>query len=157
MKNRAIIIGYPGRHTLGMLRSLGEKNVDVYLLIRGGKNNILQKSKYVFKSWVVDNSYEDMLNVIIENFPISTIKPVLFPGTDFDVAFVEKYFDLLKDRFICPSVKGRGEGLINLMDKNYVNRLAKEAGLNVPQSWIINTNHDNIEVPNDMIYIIFIH
>jgi len=157
LKYSAIILGRPGRHTLGLARSLGEEHVDVYLLFRGTKQtNFVQKSKYVKKSWIVDDDYDEMLKVLLDNFQHIDSKPVLFPGNEFDIAFVGKYFDILKERFICPSINGNGDEFVSLMDKENVNQIARDIGFDVPQSWIIDTTKADILIPTDIAYPCFV-
>ena len=56
IRNKAIVIGSDHYNTLGVIRSLGEKGIPVYLILITQNEGFVDKSKYVAQSWSVHSS-----------------------------------------------------------------------------------------------------
>ena len=82
-KCKAIVIGGNHYNTLGVIRSLGEMGVPVYLILISEKGGYVSKSKYIVNSWYVDNSEDAIINVLSNNFINEECKPVIIPTSDF--------------------------------------------------------------------------
>jgi D-aspartate ligase len=143
-ENKVVVIGSNHHNTLGVVRSLGEKGVSVYLIIydNQGKHCYVSKSKYVKRSWIIKKRSEDVIKILKEEFINCYLKPILIPTTDFAETTIDCHLNELKESFICPT-SGYIEGEItSLMNKLTMSQLACEAGLNTPKSRFFNIKND---------------
>jgi predicted ATP-grasp superfamily ATP-dependent carboligase len=79
---------------------------------------------------------------------------VLFPSATNGLLFTYRNYEVLKDRFIIPHLKDND--IVKYMNKEYVANIAKEVGLSVPKSWVLDTTLEEIIIPKDMAYPCFI-
>lgn len=77
IKNKVIVIGPNHYNTLGVIRSLGEEDVPVNLILVSRKENYVSKSKYVDKVWLVNESENEIISVLINYFNNEKYKPII--------------------------------------------------------------------------------
>lgn len=152
VKNKAIVIGGNHYNTLGVIRSLGEKGVPVYLILISEKENYICKSKYVTKFWQVIKSEKEIINVLLNNFDDEEFKPVIMPTSDFGVEVLDKNFNLFKNKYILPNIDNLEGKITYLMNKKIMNEIAFESGLTVPKSFEVELNNKEICLPEEIIY-----
>lgn len=73
--------------------------------------------------------------------------PCLIATDDKAVEMLDGYFKMLSCSFLVPNAGGKNGGFVELMDKTVQSSLAKKAGLNVPEEWIVDVSQ-NIETKN---------
>lgn len=146
-KNKAIVIGTDNHNSLGVVRSLGKNGVTVELIVI--TNDISQKaaveySKYVNKSYRIDDYAElipALLHITKDDF---YHKSVVFTTSDTVAKLVDDNKDVLEETCIVPKINSKDKSLRKLLNKSYTNKIAKEAGLEVPSSIIIDlTNYSS--------------
>lgn len=152
IRNKAIVIGADHYNTLGVIRSLGEKGIPVYLILITQNEGFVDKSKYVAQSWSVHSSEKEILEILIRNFNNEEFKPVIIPTSDFAVKTIDENLDILKYKYIIPNIKNTQGKITKLMNKKTMNKIAIESGLTVPKSWeiFLNTQYrlpDNLTFP----------
>lgn len=141
IKNKAIVIGSDHYNTLGVVRSLGERGIPVYLILMTEKEGFVSKSKYIAKSWSVSSSEKGILEILLKQFNNEKYKPVIIPTSDFAVKVIDNNLDMLKYKYIMPNVKNVQGNITKLMNKKVMNEIAIKSGLTVPKTWEIFLNN----------------
>lgn len=145
---RAVIWGADNYNTLGLLRSLSVVDLDITLLVIGGKHGVATASKYC-KHYYVVNNIEQSIEYMITNYPEQkedNKKAFLFPGGDGPSLGIANNYEALCNRFFLMCSRNP-QTLINVTDKNVMGRLAKESGLLTPLAQPYKYGDTNISVP----------
>jgi predicted ATP-grasp superfamily ATP-dependent carboligase len=143
MKNNpAIVIGLDNYNTLGVVRSLGEKNVPVILILVGTQKSFVRHSRYVTKAvyskcTICNGSglYQIIKNEILQ----LPEKPVLFPLADISVKVIDNNFREITNISYTSHLHGN---IDKFQDKLKMGQLAAEYGLFVPEKEIIFSGKD---------------
>lgn len=153
MKNNSvespvIVIGGNHHNTFGVLRALGSRGVNPYLVLLSTRKTKLfvQSSRYVKKNYVANNEEEvvSCLKKIASNF---IVKPIVICTSDEASHVVDTYIEGLRDGFQLPNAIKAGR-ITELMDKGTITQLAKQCGLQVPITWIAKQSEiDNVSYP----------
>lgn len=142
LEKTAIILGEDHVNTLGLARSLGEKNYAVYTAIRSlGIQTFTDKSKYIVKSFHKE-TYLELIDEILICFKDTANKLPLIPSSDGAAMAIYQYRDDLKQTFIFPQSVGEYEFSF-LTDKHNVLSLATAVGLQIPKSVATIISRDN--------------
>ncbi len=146
---------------IAVIRSLGAAGYTVDLVasaFKEGKSEMAAKSKYVrnavevVSKKVKDGGDSELLAELLKYAGQADEKIVLFPTDDYTTSIMDLNRSLLEKYFIMPSIVGQGDGAITeRMDKTVQSIMAKEAGLLIPQEWIISLENEVI-IPEDMVY-----
>lgn len=148
-KNKVIVFGSNHHNTLGVVRALGEKGINPYVLV--SSNNITKsfvlKSKYIAQGLIL-HSDNACLQYILENFIDKEHKAIIICATDSAASCIDLNYDRLIIDFFIPNC-GKQGSLTCLMNKHIMNNVAKEAELTIAHSWIIDENKlvDGIDYP----------
>lgn len=136
-----IIIGTTHHNTLGMIRSIGEANVDIscILLLYGEQESYLAQSKYVNHAYYVDSSDEitDLLLSIKKDTKqiLITVTDEAAHQLDINTKLLEQYYYFFRSDVI-------GQ-LTHYMDKYVQDKIAEKIGIDVPNNY----DSDNIQYP----------
>lgn len=152
MKNKAIVIGGNHYNTLGVVRSLGEKGVPVYLILTSQKGGYVNKSKYVIQYWEVKESEKSIMSVLTNNFINEEYRPVIIPTSDFTMKVLDNNLNTLKNKYIVPNASGVEGRVTELMNKKLMNEIAVKSGVTVPASWEVLLDNEETLIPNDIIF-----
>ena len=150
--NKVIVIGADHHTTLGAIRSLGEQKVDVYAILQKNILDFTGSSKYIKgKTWYIKESSE-VLDVLLENFPVEKNKTIILTCSDEIEYFIDSHFSELADRYLLPFAAGNYGPIHSLMDKDYMSQVAKQIGVLSPFTWTItkeclDTDIQNITFP----------
>lgn len=147
-KAHVVVWGADNYNTLGVIRSVAVEDVDLTLIIIGGKHNVASASKYCQK-YIVTHDVEEGVRYMTEHFPIQTDsskKAVLIPGGDGASIGTSENYSVLKDRFhlMCTSDP---DVLLKTTDKTEMSKVAHEAGLLVPEDQEYHVGVKEITVP----------
>lgn len=151
-KNKAIVIGGNHYNTLGVIRSLGEKGVPVFLILTSNKNSYISKSKYITKCWQITKSRDEIIDILLNNFSNEDYKPVIIPTSDLVMVILDRNFNLLKSKYILPNIDKSEGKVTHLMNKKIMNEMAAISGLIVPKSLEIDLTNTEINIPERVIY-----
>lgn len=147
INNQVIVFGGNHHNTLGVIRSLGEKNIFPILVLHDSENSFVLQSKYISKSHVVKNETEGV-RLIIKEYSEATDPCIIICCSDGASHAVDEHYDELKNKFIIPN--GGGKGNISMyMDKENIRNLAETCNIKTPKSWVINKND---KIPEDIKY-----
>lgn len=135
MANKAVILGSNYYIGLSIIRCLGVEGVHTVAVDYSNEGSYGAKSKYL-KEHLIGPHYkkepEALLEFLIDYGKKQDLKPVLYPGADPYVEFMDKYFHELKEYYLFPMTK---KGLwTDVMDKEKLHALAKKHGVLVPET-----------------------
>jgi len=146
---------------LSVIRSLGAAGYTVDLVAsayKKGTSDIAACSKYVrnkvevVSPKVKAGKDKALLKALLKFAEGHEEKTVLFPTDDYTTSIMDMNREVLAEHYIMPTIVDGGNGcLTERMDKTVQAEMAKEAGLLVPQEWIISLEH-KIEIPEEMVY-----
>lgn len=143
MKVKAIVFGLNSVNTLGLVRSLGLAKHDVYLILFDGLINFVSKSRFVKKSYIIKD-YNEALPTVKEIAKNIKEKPVLIVSGDKEGAYInENYEEFIKYCYVEGGYKNCD--INKYRDKNKLDKLVKEVGLNTIETILIKDNHDITE------------
>ena len=131
-----IVIGGNRNNAMGLVWSLGEAGHNVTLLLYDeGKNNYVNKSKYVKRTILIDRD-GDVIHELMEVITQMDLKPVVFADSDHKSHLLNEHFAELSE--ICYLEGGRSDGSINLYrNKDEEEKLAIKCGFTVPKTIVI--------------------
>lgn len=153
-KDRSVfIIGGVHHNTLGVIRSLGERGIKpVVLFVTDDikRRAYVSKSKYIEKSYIYI-SYDEAVDYLLSITQFKKKgdpKDVIICCSDGASSAVDNCYDKLSVWYQCPNARTTG-GITKMMSKEAMGRIAASEGLQVPPSWIIDSNtvSQDIEFP----------
>ncbi len=145
MNNKVFVIGGNHHNALGVIRSLGERGINPYVVIQcKDKKPYICLSKYIRKYWIVTSETEVLELLKLEAKKLQGGKAVLIACADNLSSLVDMHRNELKQWFCLPGAEEQGR-ITHLMDKEVMSDLAREVGFLVPQSVSIRTS-DNKEI-----------
>lgn len=148
MKNKAVVLGTNYYIGLSIIRCLGVEGVDVIAVDYSDKGTYGAKSKYLKRHLIAPHykkDPEELLNFLIDFAKGEEVKPVLYPGADPYVEFMDNYLEKLKEYYLIPMTD---EGLWKkVMDKETLHELALKYDVLVPETVRPTDSdfHENIE------------
>lgn len=167
MTQKVIVIGqgYTGR--LSIVRSVAEMGCDVTIIAllshKYYENNLKKTkpldaySKYVSKTLFCENYNDQMLvDLLLEQCVDAGQKTFIFPDNDFSAAAVDKHRDKLKAHFFIPHIHEIPGAVEEWMDKTRQKALAKQVGLNVVNSELLQVKKRSFIIPESIHYPCFV-
>lgn len=147
IKNKIIFWGADHTNELGIVRQLGNQNLDVLFLINGHKRNCATKSKYCTK-YKETSGIDEGMSFLKENYCNEPVKTILIATGDKTAEAIDQHQKELSPYFILPGTKKSGL-LSKYDDKNVMADFAKRHGFNVPlcKEFCYNSSLDGIEYP----------
>ena len=164
---RVIVIGLNYGSILTMVRDFGEAgyNVEVVRVFKKKPNpvNLLgtmkpeAASRYVtdHRICIMDKEGETLISLLKE-MARPDFKTLLVPVDDFLVSAIDEYYDILKEDYVISNCDNRAGGITKLMDKHIQKDLALQAGLNVPESALIEMKDGECRIPDNVPFPCFI-
>lgn len=150
LKNKAIVIGGDDYNTLGVIRSLGEKDVPIYaIIVTDASDSFVRHSKYIKKYWLIKKLKNDILEILLEKINNDNELMVIIPTSDFVVKVIDQHIDLLKKKYIMPNISMKSGNISYFINKYEMNKVANEVGLDTPNTVLFNlrdqTNIDRLD------------
>lgn len=134
--NKVVVIGGDHHNTLGVIESLGEKNIHSYaLLYTKYPFAFVKHSKYVVDGWCCKDEKE-IITTLLFYFKDSVDKSIIITTNDTVADIIDRHHQELQDNFYLPTTIPEGS-LSKCMSKEYMSELARTIGMNVPNTWII--------------------
>lgn len=161
MVEKAVIIGESAVIRLCTARCVGAAGYSVDIIRIGRKKGRYLKtpdyySKYVDKYYYYDETVGISLSdFLIQRYPKSNQKPVLFTLGDKTTYLVDKERIILKDYFLFAHLRKDGS-LSVLMDKHLMKKEAESVGLSVVKGWPIDFDGVGFTVPDNILYPCFV-
>lgn len=143
MNNKAVVLGTNYYVGLSIVRCLGFEGVHVVAVDYSEEMRYGAKSKYLSEKWIAPHYGKDpegLLNFLIDYSKKQDSKPLIYPGADPYVEFIDTYFDELKEHYLFPM--DRKGFWTEVMDKDRMSVLAKKHGVLVPET--IDSKDENL-------------
>ena len=143
VKNKAVVLGTNYYVGLSIIRCLGRNGVPVVAVDYSEESRYGAKSKYLSEKHLAPHYKQDpkgLLDFLIDYGKKQDLKPVLYPGADPYVEFIDTYFDELKEFYLFPM--DRKGFWTEVMDKYRMSLLAQKYGVKVPET--INSKDENL-------------
>lgn len=148
-KHKFIILASYSANALGQIRSLGEKGIRPIAVLAHQATYRIDKSRYISKLFNV-NGFEEGLDLIINKFGKEKWKPFIYTDCDEVMGLLDRRYEEIKDKFYFWNA-GKSYRLSQFMVKSVQLSIAKECGMNIPNSEIVNVG----ELPKSLSYPIF--
>ncbi|ADE83730.1 hypothetical protein PRMUPPPA20_20750 [Xylanibacter ruminicola] len=148
MSKQVFVVGGNHHNILGVMRSLGEKGVNSYVIIETkDKNPYVAKSRYIKQCWIVENE-PIVLEVLRAEAGKHGDKPVIIACADNLSSLLDMHYDELSQSYSLPGSKRQGR-VTELMDKEVMSKFASDVGFRVPLSIAtdISKCDDDISIP----------
>lgn len=142
-----IVLGSDHYNTYGIVRSLGEQNIKLDVLIFGHKQkgNFVLKSKYVTNGYVCQ-SHGEAIEYLLKRYDNTTINIVICCSDEAE-EFIIDHHNELSNMCILPVCENPQETK-RLMNKSVIGTLAQACGIKIPKPWEV---VDRI-IPNDIVF-----
>lgn len=145
-RNKVILIGSNHRNTLGLVRNFGQNGIRPYGILLKNTKNFSEKSKYWAGITVVD-SLDEIVPTLMEKFGSESLKPVVLPVFDEDADVIDKNYDLLKEKFLLPTLQGQQGKIIELMNKSLQNRFIESIGFRTLPDIVLDLDQPLSDIP----------
>ncbi len=143
--NEIIVFGDDFHNTYGVIRSLGEAGTHPYFIdVNTRGNSFVEKSKYIKKSWRVDNTSQG-IRVLLENFSKFKSKPVVICTSDKTIHEIDIHYDELKQWFFLPHANAKQGEISRLMQKDLMRKYAKDVGFDLTNSITVDLREFDIK------------
>lgn len=146
VKNKVIVWGADGFNTLGLMRELGNTEIDLIFLIKG-RAGFASKSKYCNK-FIETQTIKDGYDHLLKNYTDEETKPIIITPGDDIITFIDRHKEELEKYFIVTGTSKKGD-TERYTDKNNMTALAEEIGILCPRSEPMTKGSDisNVEYP----------
>lgn len=136
-KHKFIMFCVDGYNSLGVLRSLGEKDIVPYIILWQNKNTyLLPCCKYLGPLRMVE-SIEEGYEFLLSEFSNEENTPFVITSDDKIESFLDYHYNEIIDKFYF--FHGKEAGIVNYyMDKSHINQLAEECGFKIPKAEVLN-------------------
>lgn len=131
VKNKVIVWSIDDFNTLGLMRQLGKKGLDLLFLIKGCAN-FASKSKYC-KKYIEKETIEEGYDYLLNNYKQEEYKPIIIVASDEIITFIDQHKEEFEKYFIIPGTSRKGD-IEKYIDKNRMTKLAEDIGILCPTS-----------------------
>ena len=144
--NKIVVFGTNHSNTLGLVRSLGEKKLEVHCVLFGTEpNGLVYYSKYP-KSVIMFSTLEECKDYIINTFSNEQLKPIMLSSSDIVSSYIDMNSEVFSKNFYIENAGKKGYHT-SLMNKFVISELAKNVGLKVPKMLVLEGNKlDSIDL-----------
>ncbi len=120
---------------LGIIRSLGEAGLRPVAIIIKGKIEFVGSSKYISKTIYVQD-IQETVEVLQKEFGKMDLKPFVYITDDYFLEYIDEHYDDFKESYIVSNAGSNGR-IAYYMNKDHINQLARDCGINVPMSAVV--------------------
>lgn len=148
IQNKVIVFALEHYNPLGLIRSLGENGISpIYIAVETKKKiYITSMSKYIEKTHYV-KTVEEGFNLLLNEYGQEELKPFVLFSDDKSVGYFDLHYEQAADKFIFFNANSNGR-ITEFLNKYRILELAKETGLNVLPSIVVNKG----EIPSNLEY-----
>ena len=146
MKNKVIAWGRDDFNMLGLIRELGQSDLDL-LFLSYGKTNICTKSRYCTK-YQACATLKEGLDFLLNNFCNEEVKPIIVASGDDVITYIDQHKHELDAYFLLPGTKRQGD-IQKYIDKYTMTKLAEDIGIVCPKSRFVqwDSNIQGVDYP----------
>ena len=165
MKQKVVIIGHGYTSRLGIIRSLAVLDCEITVVVMVLQNwwgRLIRlnfgkpvdcHSRYVQHMYYCPAKDGDrLINLLLEKCTDPHQKVVVIPDTDFSAMVIDNNQERLSEHFLFPHINHEQGAVARWMDKDMQKTLARDVGLNVAKSKIVNILDGRYDIPDDIEY-----
>ena len=143
MNHRVIVWGADDFNTLGLMRELGQSDMELFFLIKG-KKGMAARSRYCQK-YIETTSAEAGLQYLMLQETDAHAKPIIITNGDGISVLIDQHKSELEKKYIIPGTRQQGV-LEHYTDKYAMTGLAAELGFATPWSKFVQWDSDISDV-----------
>lgn len=143
VENKVIVWSIDDFNTLGLMRELGNSDLDLLFLIKGSKG-IAAASKFC-KQYVETATVEEGFRYLLDTYKGQNAKPIIIAAGDDIITYIDHHKEQMENDFILPATTKQGD-IEKYIDKNTMTALAEEIGIRCPKSVFIKKGSDIAEI-----------
>ena len=164
-RQKVVIIGHGYTSRLGIIRSLAELDCEITVIAMVFHNwfgrfirfdwgkPIDCYSKYVNTVlYCYAKDGEGLVSLLLQKCTDQNQKVIVIPDSDFSAMVIDKNLPRLQDFFLFPHIHHEQGAVEKWMDKEKQKSLAREVGLNVANSRIVDISGGKYEIPDIISY-----
>lgn len=145
MERKVLVIGADHHNTLGVVESFALKGIKPYVvLLTQHRHSFVLHSRWVAAGWRC-SSEEEILSCLQANFTDIDNRAIVIATNDIVASILDRNHKKLSPYLILPTVEPAGT-LTKAMEKERMSMLAREVGLNVPDTWLMTDRR----IPDDV-------
>lgn len=150
---KAVICGRNYTSRLGMIRAIGSLGVEIIVIYTNNRRDPDCLSRYVRKYIQSPESDKtDLLKKLLFLAKEEKEKMLLLPTDDYCASVADGNLDQLKEKYWLQNIDMRQGAVISIMDKQAQKQLARNAGLPVVGSTVIEINSGRFSIPEGVGY-----
>ncbi len=146
MSKYIIFVSKDHYNPLGIARTLGEAGINPIAVVVKSTPKQVALSRYVKEKYYVSDP-EEGIQLILDKFADRQEKSFILTGDDVTVMTLDKHYNELNDYFYFYNA-GRQGRIIEVMEKDYMCKLAEKHGFNVAKTWKVRPG----DIPADIEY-----
>lgn len=158
-KQKVVVIGHNPTLRLGIVRSVAELGCEIIVIVISWHKRFYTPkpfdcySKHISQIYYCHNGDCDgLVRLLLSKCKNVGHKVILFPLSDFSVMAIDKNKALLQQHFLFPYITNSEESIHSWMNKKRQKKLARDKGLNIPESHIIEIKNKAYKIPDDIRY-----
>lgn len=160
---KVVIIGHSSTLRLGTVRAVAELGCEISVIVMTSywRWTRIQKkikpfdcySKYISHIYYcLATDQGGLIQLLLDKCRYAEQKVILLPTSDFSAAVLDENKARLSEYFYFPHIASQSKSMHYWMDKERQKQLAREIGLNVPQSHIIDIRNKSYTLPESIDY-----
>jgi len=131
IENKVIVWSIDDFNTLGLMRELGQSDLDLVFLIKGHAG-FAAKSKFC-KHYIETDSIEHGYRYLLEKYKEESCRPIIITSSDEIITYIDQHRAELEQYFLLPGSTRQGN-IEKYIDKNEMTVLAEKIGILCPRS-----------------------
>lgn len=139
VKNKVIVWSIDDFNTLGLMRELGQFDLDLLFLIKG-RADFAAQSKYC-QEYLEKDTIQEGYDYLMATYRGTLPKPILIIASDEIMTFIDKHKPDMDEVFLMPGAAKQGD-TTKFIDKINMTELAEEIGFLCPKSMALQWNTD---------------
>lgn len=122
---------------LNVIRSLGERGLNAYVILRSNNPVMINHSRYPQKLYIV-STLEEGYQILIKEYGNEEKKPFIYCSDDKTMSFLDEHYNELIDKFFLYNAGQQGR-ITWLQNKDNITTLGAMANLDNPPKEVVNT------------------
>ena len=122
---------------LNVIRSLGERGLNAYVILRSNNPVMINHSRYPQKLYIV-STLEEGYQILIKEYGNEKKKPFIYCSDDKTMSFLDEHYNELIDKFFLYNAGQQGR-ITWLQNKDNITTLGAMANLDNPPKEVVNT------------------
>lgn len=163
MKQKVVIIGHGYTSRLAIIRSVAQIGCEITVIVMTGYRRFCKKlntdkpidcySKYVSHvHYCYAKDEEGLVRLLLEKCIDPQQKVIIVPDSDFSAAVIDKNQQRLNEKFLFPHINHTQGAVLEWMVKMRQKELAREIGLEVASSCVVDIKQHQYVIPTDVRY-----